>query len=101
MSSDVMEYPPSWEDFAEQYSITDSEEVYTNGSKLVSLFRVHQMVKHYFAEPLSRPSVVRCRDCKHFMDKTNECNLQDDWNEFHWLDVEPNGYCKWGERRES
>ena len=51
MSGDVMEYPPNWEDFAEQYSITDSEEVYTNGSKLISLFRVHQMVKHYFAEP--------------------------------------------------
>lgn len=44
--------------------------------------------------------LVRCRDCKHFMDKTNECNLQDEWNEMHWLDVEPDGFCAWGERRD-
>ena len=99
MSNDVMEYPPSWEDFAEQYSITDSEEVYTNGSKLVSLFRVHQMVKHYFAEPLSRPRVVRCRDCVYFdkypNDEITVCYRFDNEEP----EVAPDGFCAWGERR--
>lgn len=42
--------------------------------------------------------IVRCRDCKHFM-RGNLCSLQDEWNEFHWFDVEPDGFCKWGERK--
>lgn len=43
--------------------------------------------------------IVRCRDCKHFM-SNNRCNLQDDYNEFHWLDVESDGFCAWGVRRD-
>lgn len=42
--------------------------------------------------------VVRCRDCKHFM-RGNLCSLQDEWNEFHWLDVEPSGFCAWASKR--
>lgn len=104
MSGDVMEYPPSWEDFAEQYSITDSEEVYTNGSELISLFRVHQMVKHYFAEPLSRPSVVRCRDCRHAIDNGKEgsadyCGRPDGDGGYLLFGVEPDGFCAWGEKK--
>ena len=45
-----------------------------------------------------REEIVRCRDCKHLM-SNNRCNLQDDYNEFHWLDVEPDGFCAWGERK--
>lgn len=44
--------------------------------------------------------VVRCRDCKHFM-SGDLCKLQDEWNEFHWLQVEPDGFCAWGERRDA
>lgn len=43
--------------------------------------------------------IVRCRDCVHYM-SGSRCNLQDDFNEFHWLDVEPDGFCAWGERKE-
>ena len=60
--------------------------------------------------------VVRCRDCKHLRVANN-----DDWSHFegdmycyprnmncdqcvgtdvYWLDVNLDGYCKWGERRE-
>ena len=115
MSGDVMQFPPSWEDFAEQYSITDSEEVYTNGSKLVPLFRVHQMVKHYFAdaqcksclmqnhlrEERLRKPIVRCRDCKDFDPNENLCVLEDGDGGFEIFQVRPDGFCAWGERRES
>ena len=43
--------------------------------------------------------VVRCRDCKHFM-SGDLCKLQDEWNEFPWLEVEPDGFCAWGERKD-
>ena len=65
----------------------------------------HIFEQHFDADSLlihqiQREEIVRCRDCKHLM-SNNRCNLQDDYNEFHWLDVEPNGFCAWGERRES
>ena len=49
--------------------------------------------------PYLKEEIVRCRDCVHLM-SNNRCNLQDDYNEFHWLDVEPDGFCAWGERRD-
>lgn len=45
-----------------------------------------------------REEIVRCRDCKHFM-RGNLCNLQDECNELHWLDVEPDGFCAWAVKR--
>ena len=46
--------------------------------------------------------VVRCRDCKHYVHSEllggDACDLQDDFNEYHWLNVEPDGFCAWGER---
>lgn len=46
--ADSMMFPREWEKFIEDYSFTDSEEVYTNGSELVPVFRVEQMIEHYF-----------------------------------------------------
>jgi hypothetical protein len=43
-----MMFPKNWEKFIEDYSFKDSEEVYTNGTNLVPVFRVEQMVEHYF-----------------------------------------------------
>jgi hypothetical protein len=43
-----MMFPKNWEKFIEDYSFKDKEEVYTNGSVLVPVFRVEQMVEHYF-----------------------------------------------------
>lgn len=48
MSSDRMEFPRTPEEFCEQYSFFDKDEVYTNGSLLIPVFRVEQMVEHYF-----------------------------------------------------
>lgn len=43
-----MYFDEKWEDFLEYYSFIDNKEYYTNGSELVQVFRVKQMVEHYF-----------------------------------------------------
>ena len=36
----------NWHDFLRDYSFDDSQEVYTNGSRLIPVFRVEQLIKH-------------------------------------------------------
>jgi len=40
--SDAMVFPETWEEFEKSYGFTDEEKVYTNGSRLISSFRVEQ-----------------------------------------------------------
>ena len=46
MTGDVMEFPETFEEFAKAYSIVDRKEVYTNGSKLIPVFRVKQWLEN-------------------------------------------------------
>ena len=46
--ADMMDYPPTWEEFIDNFTILDVEEVYTNRDVLVPLFRVKQMMEHYY-----------------------------------------------------
>lgn len=46
---DSMNYPKTAEEFIKQYSFTDEKQEYTNGAELISVFRVKQMMEHYFA----------------------------------------------------
>lgn len=46
--SDSMTFPDKIEDFLENYSIIDKEQYYTNGSKLIPVFRVEQALEHYY-----------------------------------------------------
>lgn len=43
---DCMTFPETFEEFAEQYKIVDTEEVYTNGTELIPIFRVEQWLEH-------------------------------------------------------
>lgn len=43
-----MEFPETIEEFIEQYSFKDEKQIYTNGSVLLPVFRVKQMIDHYF-----------------------------------------------------
>ena len=53
--------------------------------------------------------VVRCRDCKHSHKDGTLCNLFASWvsiaggDEYECMpaDVEPDGFCAWGKRREN
>ena len=47
-SMEYMEFPNDIKDFIKKYSFKDKEERYTNGSMLISVFRVKQMLEYYF-----------------------------------------------------
>lgn len=46
---DCMVFPEDPMDFIKDYSFRDKEEIYTNGSELVPVFRVEQMIEHYLS----------------------------------------------------
>ena len=44
--------------------------------------------------------IVRCRDCKEYRDADATCHA---WQWHNWetpIEVEPDGFCAWGARRE-
>lgn len=41
-----MNFPDTWEEYEEIYGFTDTEEIYTNGSRLIPSFRVKQWLEH-------------------------------------------------------
>ena len=47
-SMDCMEFPNDIKDFIKDYSFKDKEKHYTNGSMLIPVFRVKQMLEYYF-----------------------------------------------------
>ena len=94
--SDLMTFPETWEEYERSYGFTDTDEVYTNGSRLIQSFRVKQWLDHM--QTANAVEVVRCKDCQHrFVDgenvRFNCCELNhnkvqsDDW------------FCADGERR--
>lgn len=43
--------------------------------------------------------IVRCRDCEYSVAHGNGCTW---WGEYgNAIDTEPDGFCAWGERKES
>ena len=46
MMSDMMTFPDTWEEYEKSYGFDDSEEIYTNGSRLIPSFRVKQWLEH-------------------------------------------------------
>ena len=48
MSGDIMSFPATPMEFVQSYSFKDSREIYTNGTELVPVFRIEQMLEHYF-----------------------------------------------------
>ena len=60
MCGEQMKFPENWKNFLEEYSFLDSKKTYTNGSKLIPVFRVEQMVEHYMK--------ATCDECKKILD---------------------------------
>lgn len=47
----------------------------------------------------SMEPIVRCRDCRHYRKSMNGCaEFGDEWRD-EFANVEPDGFCAWGERR--
>ena len=90
---DMMTFHDSVEEFMEQYKMTDTEHVYSNGTEYVPIYRMKQWFEHFRNQ--KRPTidavpVVRCKDCKH--------RFKDSWCEY--ADDDDNFYCARGERKE-
>ena len=46
MTREKMEFPNTFDEFVKSYGFKDNEEVYTNGSELIPVFRVKQWLDH-------------------------------------------------------
>jgi hypothetical protein len=51
MRDDEMAFPETWREFADWWSINDSEQIYSNGVDFLPMHRVEQMMEHYY-EPV-------------------------------------------------
>ena len=99
---DTMAFPASVEEFMEQYKMTDTEHVYSNGTEYVPIYRMKQYFEH--CRNQQRPTidavpVVRCWECKQgevddpdFPDQYY-CHAGCGWNNGDF-------YCAYGEREE-
>lgn len=79
---DCMSFPDNIIDFIDDYSFEDSDHVYTNGSKLISSFRVKQAIEHYLLreqeavkptkQHIEKPKVDiwYCGECGNWIGKT-------------------------------
>ena len=65
--ADIMGFPNTMEEFIDSFSFKDSEEIYTNGAELVSVFRVKQGFEHYTKE-------IRVRAIDDFVKYIDECS---------------------------
>ena len=113
---DMMTFPASVEEFMEQYKMTDTEHVYSNGTEYVPIYRMKQWFEH--CRNQQRPTidavpVVRCRECKYWGDEAGELQRSDgvlfarckvhnyllDGRHTGWCPTE-NDFCSYGERKE-
>lgn len=83
-----MDFPNNWHAFLDDYSFKDSQEIYTNGSNLISTFRVEQLIEHYFLNS--------CAECQEAYKKVNnfsseeKSDIKPDDNIGSWYDITHN-----------
>ena len=90
---DMMTFPASVEEFMEQYKMTDTGHVYSNGTEYVPIYRMKQWFEHCRNQQLhtiDAVPVVRCRDCKR--------RYTDSWCEY--VDDDDNFYCARGKQKD-
>ena len=92
---DMMTFPASVEEFMEQYKMTDTEHVYSNGTEYVPIYRMKQWFEHCFNQQLP---VIRCKDCTfgHYIDYghmhcLHPCGLTTNMSD---------DFCSYAERKE-
>ena len=99
---DMMTFPASVEEFMEQYKMTDTEHVYSNGTEYVPIYRMKQWFEH--CRNQQRPiidavEVVRCWDCNHCDPENHHCDHP--MSTAAPLSRKPDDFCSYGERKES
>lgn len=88
---DMMDFPQTFDEFAERYKIVDKKEVYTNGTALIPIFRVNQWLDHVAI------NIIHCKDCKHGQ-QVGDLGVVCEYGceEYRPFDH----FCAWGERRD-
>ena len=98
---DMMTFPASVEEFMEQYKMTDTERVYSNGTEYVPIYRMKQQFEH--CRNQQRPTidaveVVRCWDCNHCDPENHHCDHP--MSTAAPLSRKPEDFCSYGERKD-
>ena len=67
---EIIQFPETVEEFMQQYKITDTQQVYTNGTELVPISRMKQWFEAHNAidrvPAVDAVPVIRCKDCKFY-----------------------------------
>ena len=64
--ADQMTFPRTFMGFIKEYSFNDKEKIYTNGSDLISVFRVEQAWDHYTSNAAN--ALDNIRECIRMVD---------------------------------
>lgn len=75
--------------YSEMYSVQDNRISW--GEYVARLYDTDEI------ELLTEQEIVRCRDCKYYDDFLTSCEW---WGAYERL-AEPDGFCKWGVRRDA
>lgn len=67
----MMIFPDTWEEYEKSYGFNDSEEVYTNGARLIPSFRVKQWLEHL--STVAKKETVQCEGCIHQTGRQINC----------------------------
>ena len=95
-----MTFPASVEEFMEQYKMTDTEHVYSNGTEYVPIYRMKQWFEN--CRNQQRPTidaveVVRCWDCNHCDPENHHCDHP--MSTAAPLSRKPDDFCSYGDRK--
>ena len=97
---DMMTFPASVEEFMEQYKMTDTEHVYSNGMEYVPIYRMKQWFEHCSNQQLltiAAVPVVRCWDCNHCDPENHHCDHP--MSTAAPLSRKPDDFCSYGDRK--
>lgn len=98
---DMMTFPATVEEFMEQYKMTDTEHVYSNGTEYVPIYRMKQWFEHCRNQQkptIDAVEVVRCRECNHCDPENYHCDHP--MGTAAPLRRKPDDFCSYGERKE-
>ncbi len=65
--NEQMDFPSTFDEFAKDYGFKDKNEVYTNGSELIPVFRVKQWLEHI-------STTRNCESCRYYGLHHEVCN---------------------------
>lgn len=101
---DVMTFPESVEEFMEQYKMTDTEQVYSNGTEYVPIYRMRQWFencRNQQRQTIDAIPVVRCQDCKHaWIHPCGYVYCHRDGRNAYEMTFNLDSFCSYGERKE-